>query len=109
LQLSETGHNFPVKFLASDIGRETSIFIQKVKADHCQAGDVDSTLGSGRSPGGENGNWLQYSCWENPMDRRAWQATAHGVAKIWTRLSGHTQYSRVEVRSLIPGITVDQS
>ena len=39
------------------------------------AGDAVSIPGSGRSPGGENGNPLQYSCLENPMDRRAWWAT----------------------------------
>ena len=37
--------------------------------------------GLGRSPGGEHGNSLQYSCLENPMDSEAWQATVHGVAK----------------------------
>ena len=36
---------------------------------------------SGRSPGGGHGNPLQYSCLENPMDRGAWRATDHGVAK----------------------------
>ena len=36
-----------------------------------------------RSPGGENGNPLQYSCLENLMDRRAWWATVHGIAKEW--------------------------
>ena len=41
----------------------------------------------GRSPGGGNGNLLQYSCLENPMDRGAWQTTVHGVAKSQTRLS----------------------
>ena len=44
----------------------------------------------GRSPGEGNGNPLQYSCLENPMDRRAWQATVHGVAKSRTRLSNFT-------------------
>ena len=39
--------------------------------------------------GGRNDNPLQYSCLENPMDRGAWQATVHGVAKSWTRLSTH--------------------
>ena len=43
--------------------------------------------GSGRSPGEGNGNPLQYSCLENPMDGGAWWATVHGVTKIWTRLS----------------------
>ena len=42
---------------------------------------------SWRSPRGENGNLLQYSCLENPVDRGAWQARVHGVAKSWTRLS----------------------
>ena len=39
-----------------------------------------------RSPGGRNGNPLQYSCLENPMDRGAWRATVLGVEKSWTRL-----------------------
>ena len=51
----------------------------------------DSILGLiprlGRSPGEARGNPLQYSCLENPMDRGAWQATAHGVSKSWTQLS----------------------
>ena len=38
--------------------------------------------GLGRSPGGGHGNPLQYSCLENPMDRGAWQAIAHGVARV---------------------------
>ena len=43
--------------------------------------DVGSSPGSGRSPGEGNGNPLQYSCLENPMDRGAWWATVHGVSK----------------------------
>ena len=51
----------------------------------------DSIPGWGRSPGEGNGNPLQYSCWENPMDRGAWWATVHGVTKGWTQLSSqHT-------------------
>ena len=42
--------------------------------------DVASIPGSGRSPGEGNGNLFQYSCLENPMDRGAWRATAHGVS-----------------------------
>ena len=38
--------------------------------------------GLGRSPGEGNGNPLQYSCLENPMDKEAWQATVHGVARV---------------------------
>ena len=43
--------------------------------------DVGSISGLGRSPGGGNGNPLQYSCLENPMDRGVWLATVHGVTK----------------------------
>ena len=61
-----------------------------VKNPPANAGDTrDAGLipGSGRFPGGGHGNPLQYSCLENPMDRRAWRATVHGVAKNWTRMS----------------------
>jgi len=43
--------------------------------------DVGLIPGSGRSPGEGNGNPLQYSCLENPMDREAWRATVHGATK----------------------------
>ena len=46
--------------------------------------DSGSISGLGRSPGEENGDPLQYSCLGNPMDRGAWQATVHEVAKSWT-------------------------
>ena len=49
--------------------------------------DVGSISGSGRSPGVGNGNPLQYSGLENPMDRGAWQGTVHRVTKSWTQLS----------------------
>ena len=50
-------------------------------------GDMGSIPGLGRSPAGGNGNPLQYSCLENPMDTEAWWATAPGVAKSQTQLS----------------------
>ena len=62
------------------------------KVSACNAGDTVSIPGSGRSPGGGNGNPFQYSCLGNPMDRGAWRATVHGVTKSWTRLS-KTQHS----------------
>ena len=52
------------------------------------AGDVGSISGSVRSPGVGNGNLIQYSCLENSIDRGAWRATVHGVAKSRTQLSG---------------------
>ena len=51
--------------------------------------DVDSIPEPGRSPGGGNGTPLQYSCWEKSVDRGAWQAIVHGVAKNQTQLSEH--------------------
>ena len=52
------------------------------KASACNAGDLGLILGVGRSPGEGNGSPLQHYCLENPMDRGAWQATAHGVARV---------------------------
>jgi len=57
------------------------------KEDACNAGDLALILGLERSPGEGNGNPLQYSCLENPLDRGAWQATVHRVAKNRTQLS----------------------
>ena len=51
------------------------------------------TQGSGRSPGVENDNPLQYSCLGNPMDRGAWRATVHGVAKVGHNLVTKQQQS----------------
>ena len=61
------------------------------KEPTCQSGDAGSVHGSGRSSGGENGNPLQYSCLENPMDRGALWTTVHGVTKSWTQLSTLTK------------------
>ena len=62
----------------------------EVKASACNAGDLGSIPGLGRSPGEGNGNPLQYSCLENPIDREACWATIHGVAKSQTPLCGFT-------------------
>ena len=57
------------------------------KESACNAGDLSPIPGLGRSPGEGHGNPLQYSCLENPMNRGAWQAAVHVVAKSWTQLS----------------------
>ena len=54
-----------------------------------EVGDVGSIPGSGRSPGGGNGNPLQYSCLGNPMDRAAWRVTVHEFTKSQTQLTTH--------------------
>ena len=59
-------------FLHSSVGKESA----------CNAGDLNSIPGLGRSPGEGNGNPLQCSCLENPMDRGAWWATVHGTARV---------------------------
>ena len=68
---------YPLGFPSSSAGKEST----------CNAGDLGSIPGLGRSPGEGNGYPLQYPCLENPMDRGAWQATVCGVAKSRTRLS----------------------
>ena len=55
--------------------------------------DLGSVPRWGRSPGGGNGIPLQYSYLGNPMDRGAWWATVHRVAKNWTRVSAHTLHA----------------
>ena len=64
--------------------------VSEVKASACNAGDPGLIPGSGRSPGEGNGNPLQYSCLENPIDGGALWATVHRVAKSRTRLSYFT-------------------
>ena len=58
----------------------------------CSAGDLGSVPGSGRSPAAGHGNPFQYSCLENPVDRGAWWATAHGVAESDTTEQVSTQH-----------------
>ena len=64
-------------FPCSSVGKESA----------CNAGDPGSIPGSGRNPGEGNGNPLRYSCLENPMNRGAWQATVHGVARVGHNLA----------------------
>ena len=65
-------------------------------------GDEGLILGFGRSPGGEHGNPLQYSCLENPMDRGAWQAIAHRVTKsqTWLKRLSIAQHTFIGGQSL---------
>ena len=61
--------------------------VKNLSATVEDARDMSSIPGSGRFPGVGNGNPLQYSCLENPVDRGAWRPTVHGVTNSWTRLS----------------------
>ena len=60
------------------------------KESACKVGDLGLIPGLGRSPGEGNGNPLQYSDLENPMDGGSWQATVDEVTKSWTQLSDFT-------------------
>ena len=62
-----------LSFPGSSVGKERA----------CSAGDLGLIPGSGRSPGEGNGKPLQYPCLENPMNREAWWAAVHGIAKSW--------------------------
>ena len=69
------------------------------KASAYNAGDSGLIPGLGRSPGEGNGNPLQYSCLENPMDGEAWWATVDGVTKSRTRLSNCTSLHSAFIES----------
>ena len=62
------------------------VLVVKNPANAADVTEAGSIPGLGRSPGGGNGNPLQYSCVENPMDRGAWWATVHGTAESQTQL-----------------------
>ena len=75
---------------------KVALMVKNLLASAGDTGDVGSIPGSGRSRGGGCGNPLQYSCLENPMDRGAWWAMVHRVAKSWTWLSA---FARTHVRA----------
>ena len=65
---------------------QVALVVKNPLANTGDVRDVGSIPESGRCPGEGNGNPLQYSCLENPMDKGAWRATVHRVAESWTRL-----------------------
>ena len=80
----------PIFFLRACKNTVGILHFTDSKESACNAGDLGSIPGWGRSLGEGNGNPLQYSCLENPMDGGAWWATVHGVAKSRTQLSDYT-------------------
>ena len=74
-------------FVGNDMGFPGGSVVKNPPANPGDAKDTDSFAGLGRSSGEVNGNPLQYSCLENPMDRQAWQIRVHVVTKSQTRLS----------------------
>ena len=72
---------------------QVALVVKKRPANARDERDVGSIPGLGRYPGEGHGNPLQNSCLKNSMDRGAWWAIVHGVAKSWTQLSTHARVS----------------
>ena len=83
----KNGHQILPKSTWLPWASHMALVVKNVTANAEDARDVGLIPGSGRSPGEGNADALQYSYLENPMDRGAWQPTAHGVTKSWTQLS----------------------
>ena len=77
-------------FLMTKPSFPSGAMVKNPPANAEDARDEGSVPGSGGSPGGGHGNPLQYCCLGNPMDRGAWRAAVHGIAKSWTPLRTHT-------------------
>ena len=75
------------------------LFLISRKEAACNTGDLGLIPGSRRSPGKGNGNPLQHSCLENPMDRGAWWATVHGVTTV-----GHDLMTKTHTHTPIPSL-----
>ena len=69
---------------------QVALMVKKLPTNARERREIVLIPGWRRSPGGENGNSLQYSCLENPMERGAWRATVHGAAESWTWLKWHS-------------------
>ena len=80
--MSKMPHFIILQIVHSNVGFPGGSVVKNPPANAGDIGDVSSIPGLGRSPGGRNGNLLQYSCWENPMDRGVCS-----LKKRWTQLS----------------------
>ena len=87
---------------------QVALAVKNPPASVGDAIDAGSIPGLGRSPGVGNGTPLQYSCLENCMNRGAWRATGHGVAKLWTQLSMHAHTHTHLLYYIIPSIKCNE-
>ena len=81
---------------------QVALVVKNTPASAGDARDIGSIPGWGRSPGEGNGNPLQYSCLENPMDRGAWWATVRGVAESDTKKLMHLEFHKSWATSPLP-------
>ena len=89
----------PICRVAMEMGAsQVTQWGKNLPANAGDAGDMGSSPGSGRSPGGGHGNPLQYSCLENPRQRGAWRAMLHRVAECQTGLKGLSTHSHMQWR-----------
>ena len=79
---------------------QVALVVKNPSANVGDIGDVDSIPEPERSPGEGHVNPFQYSCLENPMDRGAWRATVHGLAKSWTSPKQLSTHTRVQTYSM---------
>ena len=97
------------KYLALNmcVGIPGGAVVKNPVANAGDTGDAGSIPGSGRSPGIENGNPLQYSCLGNPMDRGTWQATVHGVTEsdMTEHMHAHICTHTLQLHLKIPNIS----
>ena len=82
LSLLKYFSNSPLSIRWASLGAQSVKNLPAMQETACNAGDPDSILGSRRLPGGGNGNLLQYSCLDNPMDRGDWWAIVHGDTRV---------------------------
>ena len=83
-------------YVSITLGFPCGLVVKNPPANAGDSREAGSIPGLGRSPGGGCSNLLQYSCLENSMDRGAWWATVHRVAKSQTQLKWLSTYARVK-------------
>ena len=100
--LQRVGHDWAISLsLTTETwASQVALVVKNPSANVGDVRDMGSNPGSGRSPGEGNGNPLQYSCLENPMDRGAWQATVYGMAQLG--MTGHLAGTQQKPKAFPP-------